>query len=89
MAELSCKARMDPSVKRLAVEMEAHDLGCAEFEGVIGEGYYGAGPVLVWDTGWFEPLRANRGPASPMMIFHEGKLDQTIPRSRVCTYLSW
>jgi len=66
---------MDPSVKRLAVEVEDHDLGYAEFEGVIGEGYYGAGPVLVWDTGWFEPLRANRGPVSPMMMFHEGKLD--------------
>lgn len=66
---------MDPSVKRLAVEVEDHDLGYAGFEGVIGEGYYGAGPVLVWDTGWFEPLRANQGPVSPMMMFHEGKLD--------------
>lgn len=66
---------MDPSVKRLAVEVEDHDLSYAEFEGMIGEGYYGAGPVLVWDKGWFESLRANRDPASPVMMFSEGKLD--------------
>jgi len=50
---------MDPSIKRLAVKVEDHDLRYAEFEGVIGEGYDGAGHVLVWDTGWFEPIRAS------------------------------
>jgi bifunctional non-homologous end joining protein LigD len=66
---------MDPSVKRLAVEVEDHDLEYANFEGVIEEGHYGAGPVLVWDTGWFEPLGASRDSASPAMMFHAGKLD--------------
>ena len=66
---------MDPSVKRLAVEVEDHDLEYANFEGVIEEGHYGAGPVLVWDTGWFEPLGENQGPTSPAMMFHAGKLD--------------
>lgn len=51
---------MDPAVKRLAVEVEEHPLDYADFEGVIEENQYGAGPVLVWDTGWFEPLDEDR-----------------------------
>ena len=66
---------MDPSVKRLAVEVEDHDLDYVKFEGIIEEGHYGAGPVLVWDTGWFEPLDESRGSASPAMMLHAGKLD--------------
>jgi len=66
---------LDPSVKRLAVEVDDHDLGYADFEGVIEEGHYGAGPVLVWDSGWFEPIDDERAPASPAAMWHKGKLD--------------
>jgi bifunctional non-homologous end joining protein LigD len=79
---------MDPSVKRLAVEVEDHDLRYAEFEGVIEEGHYGAGPVLVWDTGWFEPLSANLGSQTLKMMLHAGKLDVLLHGQRLQGYFT-
>ena len=58
----------DPADKRLAMHTEDHPLDYGDFEGVIPEGQYGGGTVLLWDRGTWTPLE------DPHKGYRAGKL---------------
>ena len=58
----------DPADKRFAAETEDHPIEYADFEGVIPQGNYGAGPMIVWDRGRWTPL------SDPEQGYLDGKL---------------
>ena len=53
-------------VKRLAVRTDDHSIAYAKFEGVIPNGEYGAGTVMVWDKGTYKNIKKKDGKLVPM-----------------------
>jgi DNA ligase D-like protein (predicted 3'-phosphoesterase) len=65
---------MNPADKRLAVMVPDHPVEYGDFEGIIPEGSYGAGPVVVWDSGSYEPI----DPGDPVTQLETGKFAFTL-----------
>lgn len=69
----------DPSVKRLAVEVEDHPMDYGSFEGTIPAGNYGAGTVQLWDTGTWTPQH----PETLEADFAKGSVKMTLEGERL------
>jgi bifunctional non-homologous end joining protein LigD len=71
---------LNPANKRLAMQVEDHPLAYGDFEGVIPEEQYGAGPVVVWDRGTYEFVQEvkPKAPADPASALKSGALKMTL-----------
>ena len=69
---------LDPKARRLAVHVEDHPIEYIDFEGVIPEGEYGGGDVIVWDIGTWEPHETD----DPVAAVAAGELHVDVHRAQ-------
>ncbi len=75
---------LDPSVKRLAIEVEDHPVEYNAFEGTIPKEEYGGGTVMIWDRGSYEPARPGNDPLATLRrAFERGKVDVVLHGERL------
>ncbi len=65
---------LNPKEKRLAIMVEDHSIEYGDFEGIIPEGMYGAGTVVIWDKGRFEIKDGSIKKGRLTIIFYGKKL---------------
>lgn len=65
---------LDNTVKRLAMPTTDHDMDYRKFEGVIPDGSYGTGPVMIWDEGYYIPeIEIAKGVRKAILDRNEGE----------------
>ena len=77
---------LDPTVKRLAMEVEDHPMEYNSFEGTIPQGEYGGGTVMLWDRGSYTPDEARSGESAAKAMrrgYKAGKISFTFHGERL------
>jgi bifunctional non-homologous end joining protein LigD len=74
---------MNPSDKRLAILVEDHPIEYADFEGIIPEGMYGAGEVVIWDKGRYEIVGGSLSEGKLDLVFYGRKLKGAFALARM------
>jgi DNA ligase D-like protein (predicted 3'-phosphoesterase) len=73
----------DPSEARLAIRTKDHAMSAADVEGVIPEGSYGAGTILIWDRGTYRNLRARTDHLGMPEALQDGLLEVFLEGERL------